>query len=122
MEKVNLTELFTRLAAKQEEQVTLTKQGTELLTELLHNLYMSHAIESKPVLNGRETAYMLDVSEDHLYRLTSQKKLKFYKPEGKKNYFLKEDVIAFMLRGEQRTVEEIGRVAANYKGKGGRTW
>ncbi|WP_439883546.1 helix-turn-helix domain-containing protein [Pontibacter sp. MBLB2868] len=79
-------------------------------------------MEAKQVLNARETAYMLDVSEDHLYRLTSQRKIKFYKPEGKKNYFLKEDVVAFMLRNEQRTADEIARTATAYKGKGGRSW
>ncbi|WP_439883458.1 hypothetical protein ACSX1A_09840 [Pontibacter sp. MBLB2868] len=41
MEKVNLTELFDRLAAKQDEQVAFTKQGMELQTELLHNIYQS---------------------------------------------------------------------------------
>ncbi|WP_242929590.1 helix-turn-helix domain-containing protein [Pontibacter vulgaris] len=122
MKDTTLANMFAGIEAKLVEQVAFSKQAMELQNELLHHLYLSQSIEGKPVLNGRETAYMLDISEDHLYRLTSQKKLKFYKPEGKKNYFLKEDVIAFMLRGEQRTAEEIGRVAANYKGKGGRAW
>lgn len=47
----------------------------------------------KNYLNVREAAKYLDVSTSLIYQLTSQKRVKFYKPNGSSRvYFTKEDL------------------------------
>ena len=56
------------------------------LTEIKHLLLMN----SKNVLTSTEVSMMYGISPDYLYHLTSDKLIPYYKPNGKKIYFLKE--------------------------------
>jgi hypothetical protein len=67
------------------------------------------AMATKDVLNFNEGALFLDLSKSHLYKLTSQKRIKHFCPEGKKIYFLREDLKKFLLRNlqdEEQTVQQ----------------
>jgi excisionase family DNA binding protein len=70
-----LLETLLNIKAMLAEQVTLTKK----------------------VLNLKEAARYLDLSESAVYRLTSERRINFFKPEGKKIFFRREDLENWML-------------------------
>lgn len=57
-------------------------------------------------------AWYLDLSVNHVYRLTSTNRLTCYKPNGKRLYFLKRDLDAYALRNEVLADDELEREAA----------
>lgn len=87
------------------------KRELALLKEELFKLNSNQ----KNILNFTEAAAYLGLSASHTYRLTSEHKLSFFKPEGKKIYFQKKDLDAFILRNKQESVEEIEEGVSNLK-------
>lgn len=62
------------------------------------------AVNGKEVLTSRETAAYLGISLGYLYKLTMEKKIPHYKPEGKILYFDRTDVVAWMRRNRIESV------------------
>ena len=62
---------------------------------------------SKEILSFKEAAQYLDLSESSLYKLTSNSKITFFKPNGGKLYFKKIDLDKWMLQNESKSVEVI---------------
>lgn len=54
-----------------------------------------------------ETSSFLKVSKSYLYKLTSGKKIPYYKPAGKLIYFLKSEIEQWVLEGRILTCQEI---------------
>ena len=75
--------------------------------------------ETKP-LTLLEAAKFLNLSQSHLYKLTSERKIPHFKPSGKKIYFDKSELIQWLKRKPARTQEETEEKAASYivSGKG----
>jgi excisionase family DNA binding protein len=75
--------------------------------------------QTKP-LNLVEAAKFLDLSESHLYKLTSERRIPHFKPNGKKIYFDKSELVQWLKRKPTRTREETEEKAASYivSGKG----
>lgn len=65
------------------------------------------ALATKEVLNFNEGATFLDLSKSHLYKLTSQKRIPHFCPEGKKIYFLRTDLQSWLLRNRQEEAESV---------------
>jgi len=61
-----------------------------------------------------DAAKYLDVSKSHLYKLTHKNLITFFKPNGKKIYFLKSDLRTWLLRNRQPTADEIEQKAVDY--------
>ena len=53
-----------------------------------------------------EAAKFLDLSPSHLYKLTSERKIPHFKPNGKKIYFDESELIQWLKRKPTRTLEE----------------
>ena len=53
-------------------------------------------INTKEVLSFTEASILLDVSNSHLYKLTSTKQIPHYCPNGKKLYFDRAELIIWM--------------------------
>ncbi len=68
----------------------------------------------KDVLNLNETCTYLDISRSHLYKLTSQKLIPHFCPQGKKLYFRRCELDEWLLRNRQDSIDEIETRAANY--------
>ena len=68
---------------------------------------------NKP-LNLMEAAEFLDFSRSYLYRLTSQGRVPCYKPEGKRIYFDRAELVNWLKRNRIRPQEELEATAANY--------
>lgn len=88
--------------------------------ERLERLIESQSINTKEVLNFNETCQYLELSQSHLYKLTSTGAIPHYKPNGKKIYFNRPELDAWLLRNRTNSKEEIEQEAANYLVKKGR--
>ena len=61
-----------------------------------------------------EAAEFLGFSRSHLYRLTSQGRVPCYKPEGKRIYFDRAELVNWLKRNRIRPQEEIEETAESY--------
>ena len=75
--------------------------------------------QTKP-LTLVEAAKFLDLSRSHLYKLTSERKIPHFKPNGKKIYFDESELVQWLKRKPARIREETEEEAASYivSGKG----
>ena len=71
------------------------------------------ATQPKP-LTLKEAAAFLDFSRSYLYRLTSQGRIPCYKPEGKRVYFDRAELVNWLKRNRIRPQEETEETAASY--------
>lgn len=62
---------------------------------------------AKEVLSFKEALALLDISASMLYKLTHQRAISFYKPNGKLIYFKKQDLLNWMLSNKQPSNEEV---------------
>lgn len=71
-------------------------------------------ILKKEVLTLVEASKYLELSESHLYRMTSRCEIPHYKPNGKKIYFNREELDRWLLRGRVMSKDEIDEKVDNY--------
>ena len=89
----------------------------EIILQKLHNIEtMLHEqnLLKKDVLNLNEACSYLDMSASHLYKMTSQKLIPHFCPQGKKLYFRRLELDEWLLRNRQTSTDEIDTMAANY--------
>ena len=67
----------------------------------------------KEVLNFNDACNYLDISASHLYKLTSQKSIPHFCPQGKKLYFNRAELDEWLQRNRQTSTDEIETMAAN---------
>ena len=68
----------------------------------------------KEVLNFNDACNYLDISASHLYKLTSQKSIPHFCPQGKKLHFNRAELDEWLQRNRQTSTDEIETMAANY--------
>ena len=85
----------------------------ERLTNIESMLQQQNLLQ-KDVLNHTEAHTYLDISASHMYKLTSQKQIPHFCPQGKKLYFRREELDQWLLRNRQDSTDEIETRAANY--------
>ena len=68
----------------------------------------------KEVLTFNDVCKYLDISSSHLYKLTSQKQIPHFCPQGEKLYFNRTEIDQWLMRNRQETTEDIETAAANY--------
>jgi len=98
--------------------MVLTKRILNLKKETMSNLQIEEKLFSiensiqklslavKPILSVEEAAIFLNMKPSYLYKLTSDKRITFFKPLGKLIYFKRVDLEAFLLRNESPSVSE----------------
>jgi excisionase family DNA binding protein len=74
------------------------------LTEIANKLDEQNLLQ-KTTLNFNEACKYLDVSPSHLYKLTSTKQIPHFCPQGKKLYFKREELDAWLQRNRQTADE-----------------
>lgn len=62
---------------------------------------------AKEVLSFKEALALLDISASMLYKLTHQRAISFYKPNGKLIYFKRQDLLNWMLSNKQPSNDEV---------------
>ncbi len=73
---------------------------------------LTHQIEKPFTLH--EAAKYLDVSRSYLYQLTHKHQIPYYKPHGKRIYFDKIELDAWIKRNPIKTTDEIEAQAIEY--------
>ena len=76
------------------------------LSEIANKLDEQNLLQ-KTVLNFNEACSYLDVSQSHLYKLTSTRQIPHFCPQGKKLYFNRTELDIWLQRNRQSTNEEI---------------
>lgn len=82
------------------------KDEFQQLSERLDRIE-SLLLSKKDVLTLNECAAYMGYTKNHIYRLTSQRAIPFYKPMGGKIVFRKSEIDEWLLRNRQATAEEI---------------
>ncbi|MCX7547764.1 helix-turn-helix domain-containing protein [Xanthomarina sp. F1114] len=95
---------------------------TNIIEQLnrIEKLLVEQQTLQKQVLNFNETCNYLELSQSHLYKLTSTGAIPHYKPNGKKIYFQREELDHWLLRNRMDSQDEIEQQAADYLIKKGR--
>jgi excisionase family DNA binding protein len=88
--------------------------------ENLERLIESQSINAKEVLNFHEACQFLELSQSHMYKLTSAGSIPHYKPNGKKLYFKRSELENWLLRNRSLAQDEIDQKAADFLIKKGR--
>lgn len=83
------------------------------LDSIIQQLSSILEVKEKP-FTLLEAAAFLNVSASYLYKLTHHKKIPYFKPQGKKIYFLRSDLMNYLLQNRKKSVNEIDQEAANY--------
>lgn len=68
----------------------------------------------KSILSFKEAVEYTGFSESYLYKLTSARKIPHYKPTGRKLFFKKDEIDAWLLSNPIKTSEQIEQEAATY--------
>lgn len=84
------------------------------IIEKLKRVEQYTLLAAKNVLTMDDVVLLTGYSKSHLYKLTCENRIPFYKPEGKQIYFNRTEVEAWMLRNRQGTKEEAEQEAAKY--------
>lgn len=74
----------------------------------------------KSILNFNEACKYLDVSQSHLYKLTSSKSIPHFCPQGKKLYFKRSELDEWLQRNRQSSTDEIDALAVEYLFRAGK--
>ena len=94
-----------------------TMSNENLILEKLNKLEQRIGEQNllmKEVLNFNDACNYLDISASHLYKLTSQKSIPHFCPQGKKLYFNRTELDEWLQRNRQSSADEIETMAANY--------
>jgi len=87
-----------------------------VLNELneLKRLILDQNLLKKEVLNFREACHYLDISESHMYKLTSRRLIPHFCPQGKKLYFNRHDLDNWLQKNQKVSIEEIEKEAVDF--------
>jgi excisionase family DNA binding protein len=80
------------------------------LTQIAEKLNEQNMLQ-KTVLNFLEACEYLDLSQSHLYKLTSARHIPHFCPQGKKLYFRRDELDLWLQRNRQLTNDELEEVA-----------
>ena len=92
----------------------------ELRLQNIERLLTAQHLSLKTVLSLAEACTYLELSESHLYKLTSSGSIPHYKPNGKKIYFRRDELDTWLLRNRAATTDELEAGAADFITKKGR--
>ena len=87
----------------------------ELLLNLKHS--KNNADDVNPVFDIEKASKYLGLSKSQIYRLTSQNQIAYYKPNGKKVYFYKQDLDDYVNQFRIKSRKELEIIASNVKTK-----
>ncbi|PPK93056.1 excisionase family DNA binding protein [Nonlabens xylanidelens] len=82
-------------------------------TPIIQNFFAPEYLIYKEIFTHSEASRYLGIAQSKLYKHTSSGNITFYKPEGRHNYYHKDDLDKWMLRNKQLSNKEISRIAEN---------
>lgn len=79
----------------------------------IEKLLQQQILLDKNILNMEEACVFLGITRNHLYKLTSARKIPHSKPGGKKLFFKKNDLYNWAMGNQVCTQAEIDKEAIN---------
>lgn len=76
------------------------------------NLEAKRALSGKEALTFKEVLLYTGFSKGYLYRLTAEKRIPYYKPNGKNLFFDRNELNQWLLSNRYYTDEELDEIAA----------
>ena len=93
----------------------MLNQYNEVLQELKEiKALIEQGIKSDRPMNIEEASKFLGLSVNYVYALCNKKKLSHFKPNGKKLFFLREDLLNFILRNKVSSDSQVDDMALKY--------
>lgn len=91
-------------------------QQADILEKLarIEELLIGQSLLQKEVLNFKEACQYLELSESHLYKLTSTRQIPHFCPNGKKLYFNRAELDQWLQRKRLPTQSDLEKEASNY--------
>ena len=86
----------------------------EKILKQLDRIERNSLLAAKNVLCFDDVRLLLGVSGSHLYKMTSGRKLPFYRPNGKMLYFDRKEIEEWMKQNRVKTQQEIESEAVNH--------
>ncbi len=80
----------------------------------LKKLLLAQNIQQKEILTVDDAIIYLQLSKSCLHKMTSNKEIPFYKPGGKKIYFKKSELDAWVFKGKITSNNELECDVENY--------
>lgn len=65
------------------------------------------SVNEKQILSFAEAISFLDVSKSFLYKMTSEGRITFFKPNNGKLYFRRADLENWMMQNEKKSLESL---------------
>ena len=84
----------------------MTKPNLTLQLQRIEELMSANNLATKEIFSVSEAAEFLGLKPAYIYQLTSKRQIPFCRP-GRKLYFQKSDLIDWVKKARQSTVEEI---------------
>ena len=84
------------------------------ISEQLNELKRLVLMGAKNVLTVEDLCLLLGTTRSNVYRMTSEKKIPFYKPLRGKIYFKRDEIESWMLRNRSASIDEIQSNAEMY--------
>ena len=84
------------------------------ILEKLSQIQNQLSVNTDKPLPFQEASEYLNISKSYLYKLTHSRQIPHYKPNGKKLYFKRSDLEAWLLRNRVKTADEIEQEAIDY--------
>lgn len=96
---------------KQPDELAVIREAISELRETIADL---RAERKREALNLDEAAAYLGVKKSHLYKLTHQRLIPYYKPGGKSCYFKRAELDEWLLSNRVSTSSELNTQAIGY--------
>ena len=81
------------------------------IIEMIEKKLNEIKVIQKPIMSVDELAVYLDLSPSYIRKMTHNREIPYYKPNGKKLYFNKEEIDEWVLSSRVMTNEELRREA-----------
>ncbi len=86
----------------------------ETIVEQLNRIERNTLLASKNVLTFDDVALLTGLSKSHLYKLTCNRQIPHYKPNGKNIFFNRQEIEDWLLQNRVNTEQEAQIGAAKY--------
>jgi excisionase family DNA binding protein len=96
---------------------TSVESRLEIIHSMIRNLQKQmeeHNLQQKQILNFREACKFISISDSKLYKMTSGGEIPFFKPNGGKIYFNREDLEAYLLQKPSKSEAELHKEAKEW--------
>ena len=92
----------------------------EDMEDKINQILVYTLLAAKNVLTLEDISLLTGLSKSHLYKLTCNRQIPHYKPNGKQLYFDRTEIEAWMKQGKVNTIDESEQMEVVYLAKASR--